>query len=112
MTVIGLVGAGHMGSGLGWALREGGHDVVTSLEGRSARTARLAAEAGLRIVARPADVLAGSDIVLVVTPPGAAVEAATAIAALAPLVTARPLIADLNATSPTTAGASASVLSA
>ena len=38
-----------MGSGLGWALREGGADVVTTLAGRSPRTARLAAEAGIAV---------------------------------------------------------------
>jgi 3-hydroxyisobutyrate dehydrogenase-like beta-hydroxyacid dehydrogenase len=86
MKVIGLVGAGHMGSGLGWALREGGHDVITSLSGRSPRTARLATEAGLRIVPRPVDVLAEADVILVVTPPGAAVTAASEIAALAATV--------------------------
>ncbi|MFI5896934.1 NAD(P)-binding domain-containing protein [Actinoplanes sp. NPDC051513] len=112
MKTIGLVGAGHMGSGLGWALREGGHDVVTSLAGRSARTARLAEEAGLRIAARPADVVAEADVILVVTPPGAAFDAATELAAMAPGVAARPLVADLNATSPTTARAAAEVVRA
>jgi hypothetical protein len=72
-----------MGSGLGWALREGGHDVVTSLAGRSLRTARLAKQAGLRIAARPVDVVAQADVIMVVTPPGAAVDAATEIAAMA-----------------------------
>jgi 3-hydroxyisobutyrate dehydrogenase-like beta-hydroxyacid dehydrogenase len=57
-------------------------------------------------------VLAEADVVLVVTPPGAAVEAATEIAALAAGVGARPLVADLNATSPTTAGQVAQVLAA
>ena len=108
MKVIGLVGAGHMGSGLGWALREGGHDVVTSLAGRSARTASLAREAGLRIVARPADVLAEADVVLVVTPPGAAVAAAREIAATTG--PARPLVVDLNAIAPSTAEAAAAVV--
>ncbi|MEU4216120.1 NAD(P)-binding domain-containing protein [Actinoplanes sp. NPDC026623] len=112
MKVIGLVGAGHMGSGLGWALREGGHDVVTSLSGRSERTAGLAADAGLRVVPRPADVLAQADVILVVTPPGAAVDAATGIAALAGGGSARPLVVDLNAVSPTTAGAAAEVITA
>ncbi|WP_433381341.1 NAD(P)-binding domain-containing protein [Actinoplanes sp. CA-142083] len=112
MKTIGLVGAGHMGSGLGWALREGGHDVVTSLAGRSARTARLAEEAGLRVAAHPADVLAEAEVILVVTPPGAALDAAAGIAALAADVAARPLVADLNATSPTTAVAAAEVLAA
>ena len=110
MKVIGLVGAGHMGSGLGWALREGGHDVVTSLAGRSARTADLARAAGLRIVAGPADVLAEADIVLVVTPPGAAVDAATEIAATTG--PARPLVVDLNAIAPATAEAAAAVVTA
>jgi len=110
MKVIGLVGAGHMGSGLGWALREGGHDVVTSLAGRSARTASLAREAGLRIVARPADVLAEADVVLVVTPPGAAVAAAREIAATTG--PARPLVVDLNAIAPSTAEAAAAVVTA
>jgi 3-hydroxyisobutyrate dehydrogenase-like beta-hydroxyacid dehydrogenase len=114
MKIVGLVGAGHMGSGLGWALRAGGHDVVTSLAGRSARTARLAHDAGLRIAASPVDVLAEADVILVVTPPGAAVDAATEIAALAatPSVAARPLVVDLNATSPTTAATAAEVITA
>src|SRR5690349_11656573 len=110
MTVIGLVGAGHMGSGLGWALREGGHDVVTSLAGRSERTARLAGEAGLRVVARPVDVLAEAEVVLVVTPPGAAVAAAREIAATTG--PARPLVVDLNAVSPATAAEAAEVVTA
>lgn len=111
MKVIGLVGAGHMGSGLGWALREGGHDVVTTLAGRSARTARFAGQAGLRVVAGLEDVLAEAEIVLVVTPPGAAIEAATTIAAT-PAPDDRPLVADLNATAPTTAARAAEVLAA
>src|SRR4051794_6562091 len=110
MKVIGLVGAGHMGSGLGWALREGGHDVVTSLAGRSERTARLAGEAGLRIVARPADVLAAAEGVLVVTPPGAAGAAARGIPA--PPGRARRLVVDLNAVPPATAAAAAEVVTA
>jgi 3-hydroxyisobutyrate dehydrogenase-like beta-hydroxyacid dehydrogenase len=124
MEIIGLVGAGHMGSGLGWALREGGHDVVTSLAGRSARTARLAEAAGLRIAPHPANVVAEADVILVITPPEAAFDAATEIATMAtvPVVaerlaragrdTARPLVVDLNAISPTTASATANVITA
>jgi 3-hydroxyisobutyrate dehydrogenase-like beta-hydroxyacid dehydrogenase len=100
MTTIGLVGAGHMGSGLGWALRQGGHTVVTTLAGRSARTARLAAEAGVTALPHLAAVVAAADILLVVTPPAAAEAAAAAIAA-AP-TPARPLIVDLNAIAPST----------
>lgn len=119
MKIIGLVGSGHMGSGLGWALRAGGHDVVTSLAGRSARTARLAEDAGLRIVPRPVDVVAEADVILVVTPPAAALDAANEIAEMAATPrpragngTALPLVVDLNAISPMTAGAVAEVISA
>jgi 3-hydroxyisobutyrate dehydrogenase-like beta-hydroxyacid dehydrogenase len=108
MQVIGLVGAGHMGSGLGWALREGGHDVVTSLAGRSERTFRLASKAGLRIVPDVADVVASADVILVVTPPGAALDAAAEIAASAGA--GRALVVDLNAISPATAAAAAEVI--
>ncbi|WP_433789012.1 NAD(P)-binding domain-containing protein [Actinoplanes sp. CA-252034] len=112
MTVIGLVGAGHMGSGLGWALREGGHDVVTSLAGRSDRTARLAADAGLRLLPRPADVAARADVILVVTPPGAALDAAREIAALAGPQTAGRIVVDMNAVAPQTAAAAADLVTA
>src|SRR2546421_9512181 len=47
MTTVGMHGAGHMGAGLGWALREGGARVVTTLAGRSARTRKMVADAGL-----------------------------------------------------------------
>ncbi|GIE80663.1 6-phosphogluconate dehydrogenase [Actinoplanes philippinensis] len=112
MTVIGLVGAGHMGSGLGWALREGGHDVVTSLAGRSQRTARLVAEAGLRPLPHLAGVLAEAEVILVVTPPGAALDAARDIAALAGPRTAGRLVVDMNAVAPETATAAADLVTA
>ena len=99
---VGLVGAGHMGAGLGWALREGGARVVTSLEGRSARTARLAADAGIDVLPTLADVLRTAEVVLVVTPPGMARAAATDIASAAEASGARPLVADLNAIAPST----------
>lgn len=108
--MIGLVGSGHMGSSLGAALRGGGHEVVTSLEGRSARTARLVDEAGLTTLPRFADVIKLAEIVLVVTPPGAALDAARAIADAATATGGRPLVADLNAISPTTVDAIARVL--
>lgn len=91
-----------MGAGIGWALREGGHDVATSLAGRSARTARLAAEAGLRAVESTERLVSTADVVLVVTPPEAAVAAARSIAAACAETGARPLVADLNAVAPST----------
>jgi 3-hydroxyisobutyrate dehydrogenase-like beta-hydroxyacid dehydrogenase len=89
-----------MGSGLGWALRKGGARVVSTVEGRSARTVRLAAD--FELLPTLQDVVAEADVVLVVTPPGAAVAAARSIRATALAVDARPLVADLNAISPAT----------
>jgi 3-hydroxyisobutyrate dehydrogenase-like beta-hydroxyacid dehydrogenase len=69
-------------------------------------------------------VLGEADVILVVTPPGAAIDAAAEIAtmAAAPSVaerlarvgrgTARPLVVDLNAISPTTANTAADVITA
>ena len=127
LRTVGLVGAGHMGAGVGWALREGGHDVVTSLHGRSARTARLAADAGLRVVPRLADVVAASSVILVVTPPSAALTAAADIAAAVATLDesthrtsehadltwrgpTRPVVVDLNAIAPATARAAGEVI--
>jgi 3-hydroxyisobutyrate dehydrogenase-like beta-hydroxyacid dehydrogenase len=108
---VGLVGAGHMGAGLGWALRAGGARVVTTLAGRSARTARLAASAGLEVLPTLDDVLATADVVLTVTPPGAALAAARSIAAAAAGHSGHaPIIADLNAISPTTVARIAATL--
>ncbi len=110
MTTIGLHGAGFMGAGLGWALREGGATVVTTLEGRSARTAGLVEDAGLDVLASLDEVVARSDAILVVTPPAAAVDAATALRAAADRTGTRPLVADLNAIAPSTVDSVAAAL--
>ncbi|MBU2662666.1 DUF1932 domain-containing protein [Actinoplanes bogorensis] len=106
MTTVALVSAGFMGAGLGRALLDGGARVVTTLDGRSARTARLADEAGLDVLPTLVDVMAAADIVLSVTPPGAAVDTAGAIATAAQQAgrAGALIVADLNAVSPATMG--------
>ena len=79
MVTVALVSAGFLGSGRGGALLRGGARVVTTVDGRTVRTARLAAEAGLEVLPTLTDVLAVADVVLSVTPPGAALETARAI---------------------------------
>jgi 3-hydroxyisobutyrate dehydrogenase-like beta-hydroxyacid dehydrogenase len=96
------VGAGQMGAGLGADLRLGGARVVTTLRGRSARTERLVERAGLETLPSLDEVVAQSDVVLVVTPPAAARDAAGQVAESATRTGARPLVADLNAVSPET----------
>ncbi|MEV6347895.1 DUF1932 domain-containing protein [Actinoplanes sp. NPDC051851] len=104
MATIGIVSAGYMGSGLGRALLDGGARVVTTLEGRSPRTARLAAGAGLELLPTLTDVMSTADVVLLVTPPAEAVRNARAVAvAIRKAGPARePVVADLNAVSPGT----------
>jgi 3-hydroxyisobutyrate dehydrogenase-like beta-hydroxyacid dehydrogenase len=100
MMTVGLVGAGHMGAGLGWALRQGGHSVVTTLAGRSVRTARMVAEAELTTLPDLTAVVEAADVLLVVTPPAAAEAAGAEIVATS--ADARPLVVDLNAIAPST----------
>ena len=102
MSVVGIVSPGFMGAGLGWALRQGGVRVVATVAGRSARTRRLAEEAGLELLPHLFDVLASAEVVLSVTPPGQALAAAQTIANIARESGAKPLVADLNAISPAT----------
>ena len=102
MNTVGIVSPGFMGAGLGGALRAGGARVVATVEGRSPRTRRLAEEAGLELLPTLRDVVGNAGVVLVVTPPGEAVAAAGAIRAAAEATRSSPLVADLNAVSPTT----------
>ena len=98
VQVVGIVSAGAMGSALGARLRGGGVRVIVALDGRSARTRRLAAEAGLEDVGALASLLREAEVVLSVVPPEAAVGFASAIAEAA--AGASPVVADLNAVSP------------
>ncbi|SNY56840.1 3-hydroxyisobutyrate dehydrogenase [Paractinoplanes atraurantiacus] len=104
MPTVAIVSAGFMGSGLGAALLTGGARVVTTLEGRSERSRRLAESAGLEILPTLADALAAADVVLSVTPPAAAVDAARSIAATGGGRRPGLVVADLNAVSPGTMG--------
>jgi 3-hydroxyisobutyrate dehydrogenase-like beta-hydroxyacid dehydrogenase len=102
MPTVAIVSPGHMGAGLGAALRSGGARVVATVEGRSGRTRGLARDAGLELVPSLADAVAAADVVLSVTPPGDAVRAARSIARAARDTGAAPVVADLNAVSPAT----------
>lgn len=100
---VGIVSPGAMGSAIGAALREGGADVVTTVAGRSERTAHLARRAGLECLPDLDAVVREAEIVLSIAPPGEAEAIAGAIGDAATRTGARPLVADLNAISPATA---------
>lgn len=99
-----------MGAGLGWALREGGADVVTTVAGRSDRSRGFAEQAGLTVLPDTDSFVQTADVVLVVTPPGAARAAADELAKATERTGARLLVADLNAIAPTTSADVAATL--
>ncbi|MCO6416603.1 DUF1932 domain-containing protein [Siccirubricoccus sp. KC 17139] len=101
MPTIAILAQGAMGAGIARRLVERGATVLTSLAGRSAASARRAAEAGMRD-ATPAE-LAAADIFLSIVPPA---EAPATASLLAPALAAAPrraVYADCNAISPETA---------
>jgi RimJ/RimL family protein N-acetyltransferase/3-hydroxyisobutyrate dehydrogenase-like beta-hydroxyacid dehydrogenase len=92
-----------MGHAIGRALREGGLDAITCLDGRSQRTRALAQSAGLRVVPTLEALVAEADIVLSILVPDAALHTARCVAAVMRASGARPAYADCNAVSPATA---------
>jgi 3-hydroxyisobutyrate dehydrogenase-like beta-hydroxyacid dehydrogenase len=107
MTTVGIVSPGYMGAGLGSALRTGGARVVATVDGRSARTGRLATEAGVDLLPTLVDVVQAADVVLSVTPPGRALAASESIADACRRSGVAPVVADLNAVAPDTMSAMA-----
>jgi len=102
MTAIGIVSPGAMGAALGRAWVSGGARAVTTVTGRSERTRGLAH--GLELVPNLEEVVSASDVVVSICPPGAAESCFADILAAASSTDTRPLLADLNAVSPTLVG--------
>ena len=102
MDRIAILMPGNMGHGVGRALRQHGHDVMTCLAGRSARTRGLAEAAGIRDAGSLAALVAEADLILSILPPDAAVAQAGAVAAAMTATGARPVYVDCNAVSPMT----------
>ena len=80
----------------------GGSRAVTTLAGRSERTRRLVEQAELEVLPDLDEVLRAADYVLSIVPPEWAPAVAADIAAAARTTGSSPLVADLNAISPTT----------
>ena len=98
MDVIGIVSPGAMGSALGRAWAAGGARVVATVAGRSARTRSLAE--GLELLPSLAEVVGVADLVVSICPPAEAGPCADAIIDAATATGATPVLADLNAVSP------------
>lgn len=99
MATIGLLHPGEMGAAIGAALTGAGHEVLWASAGRSAATARRAAEAGLVDVGDVAAVLARAAVTFSIVPPHAALDTAAAARGYA------GTWVDANAVSPATARA-------
>jgi 3-hydroxyisobutyrate dehydrogenase-like beta-hydroxyacid dehydrogenase len=100
---IAILMPGDMGHGVGRALREHGHDVMTCLADRSDRTRELAEAAGMRDCASLDALVVEADLILSILPPDAAIAQATAVAIAMTATGARPVYVDCNAVSPMTA---------
>jgi 3-hydroxyisobutyrate dehydrogenase-like beta-hydroxyacid dehydrogenase len=109
---IGLLGSGDMGHAVGRALLSHGREVFTCLAGRSERSRGLAAVAGIAEVADLDALVGGTDLVLSIVPPAAALGVAGEVAAACERAGAAPPYADCNAVSPASARAIGQVIAA
>jgi 3-hydroxyisobutyrate dehydrogenase-like beta-hydroxyacid dehydrogenase len=94
--VIGLLHPGEMGSAVGATLHAAGHPVLWASEGRSEKTARRGAAAGLEDVRSVAELARRCEIVLSICPPHAARAVADSVAGF------DGIYVDANAVSPAT----------
>lgn len=94
-----------MGSAVGAAYLAGGSRVVTTLAGRSPRSAALARAAALEELPDLDAVVASCDLLLSIVPPGRARAAAEAVAAAARRTRSTPLLVEANGVSPATVAA-------
>ncbi len=102
LPTIAILMPGDMGHGVGLALREHGHEVITSLTGRSERSRKLA-EAGKLRDAGDLDATVGeADMILSILPPTSAVKLAEDVAAAMKRTGKTPVFVDCNAISPGT----------
>lgn len=101
-TTVAMLSPGEMGSAVGRVLREGGLRVVTSLQGRSARSAERAAAAGITVVADDAALVREADALLSILVPAEAQSLAERIARALRATGETLLYVDCNAIAPAT----------
>ena len=102
VETIGILMPGDMGHGCARIFRDHGFRVVTCLEGRSARTRNLAANAQIEDLASLNEVAREADLVMSILPPESALEQAQRFGAAMKAADARPVYADCNAIAPDT----------
>jgi 3-hydroxyisobutyrate dehydrogenase-like beta-hydroxyacid dehydrogenase len=102
MRTVGILYPGDMGHHVARVLLEDGFAVVTTLAGRSERTRRFAADAGITVLTSVAAVVERADILLSIIPPTAVQAVAADVAAAVRQTGHAPLFVDANAVSPMT----------
>ena len=104
MPTVGVVSLGAMGSAMAEAVGRGGARVVATLDGRSARSARLAERAAsVELLPDLAAVVGEADVLLSIVPPEQARTAAETVLRTANEIGRTPLFVELNAIAPATA---------
>lgn len=100
ITTVAIVAPGSMGAGVARRLTDNNVMVLTSLAGRSAASAKRAADAGMQPVEDSA--LAKADFLLSIVPPGEALSLAQRLAPVLAAADRKPVYVDCNAISPPT----------
>jgi L-threonate 2-dehydrogenase len=108
---VAVIAQGAMGAGVARRLTDHGVTVLTSLAGRSARSAERAAAAGMRAV-EDAAIAAEAAVILSICPPAEARALAERLAPHLKAAPRKPLYADCNAVSPETVQGIAGVIAA
>ena len=80
IRTVGILSPGEMGSAVGRVLRDGGLDVVTCLEGRSAGSRARAQSAGVRDVPTDGELVSACDLLLSILVPAQAAQVALEVA--------------------------------
>lgn len=100
---IGVMSPGDMGQAIAARLKQSGLEVFAALSGRSERTKRLAADAGIGDLGVLKELVAKCDLIISVLNPGEALSVARATANAMKATGRAIAYADLNAVSPQTA---------
>ncbi len=106
--VVAVIAPGMMGAAVGGRLVENGLKVLTSLNGRSAETAKRAKTYGM--TAANDEEIAAADFILSILPPGDAVALAQRFAPALKASNSKPVFVECNAVSPPTAEKVAAVI--
>jgi len=102
IETVAILSPGDMGHSVGERLRVNGLRVITCLDGRSERTVKLAAEAGIVDVPTYSDLVQEADVILSILVPAQAPNAAQRVARAISETGAEVIYADCNAIAPQT----------